>query len=89
MPWAARVARHGGRVAGLAAICVLLGAAVAHADSDPASDTLLIPLLPLNAAPGSDGLARAAIAAVEKLAADASHPLAPPKIAVSSSPPRS
>jgi ABC-type glycerol-3-phosphate transport system substrate-binding protein len=45
----------------------------------------LNPLLPVNPAPGSDGLAKAAIAAVEKLAADAGHPLAAPKIVATSS----
>jgi hypothetical protein len=44
----------------------------------------LNPLLPVNPAPGSDGLAKAAIAAVEKLAADAGHPLAAPKIVATS-----
>ena len=45
----------------------------------------LNPLLPVNPGPGNDGLAKAAIAAVEKLAADAGHPLAPPKIVATSS----
>jgi hypothetical protein len=45
----------------------------------------LNPLLPVNPAPGSDGLAKAAIAAVEKLAADAGHPLAAPKIVAAAS----
>jgi len=44
----------------------------------------LNPLLPVNPNPGSDGLAKAAIAAVEKLASDAGHPLAPVKVPVSS-----
>jgi hypothetical protein len=41
----------------------------------------LNPLLPVNAGDGSDGLAKAAIAAVQKLAADAGHPIAAPTIA--------
>jgi ABC-type glycerol-3-phosphate transport system substrate-binding protein len=45
----------------------------------------LNPLLPVNPAPGSDGLAKAAIAAVLKLAADAGHPLAAPKIVATKS----
>ena len=45
----------------------------------------LNPLLPVNPAPGSDGLAKSAIAAIEKLAADAGHPLAPPKIVATAS----
>jgi hypothetical protein len=44
----------------------------------------LNPLLPVNPNPGSDGLANAAIAAVEKLAGDAGHTLAPVKVAASS-----
>jgi hypothetical protein len=44
----------------------------------------LNPLLPVDPNPGSDGLAKAAIAAVQKLAGDAGHPLAPVKIAASS-----
>jgi hypothetical protein len=44
----------------------------------------LNPLLPVNPNPGSDGLAKAAIAAVQRLAADAGHPLAPVKVAASS-----
>lgn len=41
----------------------------------------LNPLLPVNAGDGSDGLAKAAIAAVQKLATDAGHPIAAPTIA--------
>lgn len=45
----------------------------------------LNPLLPVNPNPGSDGLARSAIAAVQKLATDAGHPLAPVKVVASKS----